>query len=175
MTTKAPAFEFNQTKAIEAILYLSPRITDSDVYGICKLLYLTDKTSLEKYGRFLYGETYAAMVNGPTPSKVYDLLKEAVDTPFSDFKLEGHQIIPLRPANLDHLSESDIECLDQIIALYGNVPNWKRKIDSHDTAWQKVWDKRGSKKSVIMPVTTIAEVLNDSSDLIDYLTNRDAD
>ena len=49
-------FQFNQTKAIESLLYLAKEVSDSDIYGICKLLYLADKTSLEKYGRFFFGE-----------------------------------------------------------------------------------------------------------------------
>ena len=66
-------FKFNQTKAIEAIVYLAQRVSEADIYGICKLLYLVDKTSLEKYGRFIYGESYVAMKEGATPSKTYDL------------------------------------------------------------------------------------------------------
>jgi len=54
-------FQFNRIKAIEAILYLANKVSDSDIYGICKLLYLVDKTCLEKYGRFIFGETYCAM------------------------------------------------------------------------------------------------------------------
>lgn len=169
------AFQFNETKAIEAILYLAPRVADSDVYGICKLLYLVDKTSLEKYGRFVFGETYVAMEEGATPSGVYDLLKDAAQTPNSAIGVEGNSIIPLREPNTDYLSESDVECLDQIINIYGTVPNWRRAIDAHDDAWRESWEKRGSKKSVRIPIESIAKLLADSDDLIDFLSNRSAD
>jgi uncharacterized phage-associated protein len=168
-------FEFNRTKAIEAILYLAKNISNSDIYGICKLLYLVDKTSLEKYGRFVFGESYCAMKQGATPSNAYDLLKEATEIPVSEFMVDGNQVVPLRDSNLEYLSESDIECLNQIISVYGNVPNWIRRRDAHDAAWEKAWNTRGSKKSILMPVESIAESLADSDDLIDYLINRDAE
>lgn len=170
----AIVFQFNQEKAIEAILYLAQRVTDADVYGISKLLYLVDKTSLEKYGRFVFGESYAAMKEGPVPSNAYDLLKLATKEPVNGLLVKGNQIVSLRDPDLDLLSESDIECLDQIILVYGHVPNWFRARDAHDDAWKKSWEKRGSKKSIKMPVESIAKLLADSNELVDYLSNRDA-
>lgn len=167
-------FQFNKTKAIETILYLASKVSDSDVYGICKLLYLVDKTSLEKYGRFVFGETYVAMEEGATPSGVYDLLKDVAQTPNSEIRIEGNDIIPLREPNADYLSESDIDCLDRIINIYGKVPNWRRAIDAHDDAWRESWDKRGNKKSIRIPIESIAKLLADSDNLIDFLSNRNA-
>ncbi len=168
-------FRFNQTKAIETILYLAQKVSDSDIYGICKLLYLVDKTSLEKYGRFIFGESYYAMKEGPTPSNVYDLLKQPAKAPIYGLKVEGNQVIPLRNPDLDCLSESDIECLDQIIGIYGAVPNWLRARDAHDDAWRESWRKRGRKRSVKIPIESIVELLTDSVDLADYLSNHGTD
>jgi uncharacterized phage-associated protein len=166
-------FQFDRDKAIETILYLANRVADSDIYGICKLLYLVDKTSLEKYGRFIFGETYYAMKEGSTPSNVYDLLKEASQTPTDELRVDGNQVIALRDANLDYLSESDVECLDQIINVWGKVPNWSRRVAAHDDAWKQAWDKRGDKGSVKIPVESIAELLADSDNLINYLSHAD--
>lgn len=168
-------FKFNKTKAIESILYLAKRISSADVYGICKLLYLADKTYLEKYGRFMFGESYYAMQEGATPSNAYDILKEASKKPVRGLKVKGNQIIPLREANLDYLSEADIECLDLIISAYGKVPNWDRRRQAHDEAWREAWSKKGNSNSVLMPVESIAKYLEDSDELIDYLCNPDAE
>ncbi len=167
-------FEFNQRKAIETILYLANKVSDSDIYGICKLLYLSDKISLEKYGRFIFGESYYALKEGATPSNAYDLLKQATSPMFEGLKVEGNKVIGLREAKLDYLSESDIECLDFIISKYGLVSNVARGKEAHDAAWRQAWGKRGAKRSIGMPVTSIAEQLPDSSDLVDYLCNSDA-
>lgn len=166
-------FRFNPQKALESILYLTPKISDSDVYGICKLLYLADKTSLEKYGRFIFGESYCAMEKGATPSNVYDLLKESTITPLDELEVRGNQVTARRDANLEYLSESDIECLDQVINIWGKSPNWARRDAAHDAAWKKAWDKRGGKGSVGIPVESIAELFDDSDDLITYLSNSE--
>lgn len=169
------SFQFDRKKAIETIIYLANRVSDSDIYGICKLLYLADKTSLEKYGRFVFGETYCAMKAGATPSKAYDLLKEATKTNVDGLTRDGDHVIATRDSNLDYFSESDIECLNQIIFLWGKAPNWSRGNAAHDDAWEKAWAKKGNRDSVDIPVVNIANLFDDSEDLIKYLSNSDSE
>lgn len=165
-------FQFNKIKAIETILYLAQKLSVPNIYGICKTLYLADKISLENYGRFLFGESYVAMSEGATPSNVYDLLKRIRQEPTNELKMEDNNVIALRQAELDHLSKSDIECLDQTIAKYGKPANWDdRKKACHDVAWQKAWGKKEGKRSVKIPIESIAGMFTDSDDLIDYLSN----
>lgn len=164
-------FQFNRAKAIETILYLAHRISDPDIYGICKLLYFADKTHLEKYGRFIFGDTYCAMEKGATPSNTYDLLKEISHRPLDSFEVIGHQVKALREPDLEYFSDSDIECLNQVIEVWGNVPNWERKKAAHDDAWEKAWQQKGTKGSVIIPIESIAELFDDSEGLIEYLSN----
>jgi len=171
MATSKITFQFNEPKAIETILYLANRISRSYKYNMCKMLYLADKICLEKYGRFIFGESYSAMKQGATPSKSYDLLKRIAKECIGDLEVEGNAIIPLRDANLDYLSESDIECLDQTIAVYDKNPRKMRR-DAHDVAWEKAWDNRGEKQSADISVRRIAKSLANAEDLIDYLTNR---
>lgn len=164
-------FKFDRQKAIEAILYLANRIKlECEVYGICKLLYFTDKLSLEQYGRFLFGDSYVAMEQGSTPSKVYNLLKPEAN--LSDLRVEGNTVIPLRDADLDYFSKSDIKCLDKIIERdNGEISKKYRWGEAHDDAWNKAWNKRGVYKSKGISVESIAETLNESDDIIDYLLN----
>jgi uncharacterized phage-associated protein len=164
-------FRFDRKKALETILYLARRISDSDVYGVCKLLYLADKTSLQKYGRFIFGETYSALKAGATPSHAYNLLEEARIQPQNGLGVQGNNIITSRDADLDHFSKSDLECLNQVISVWGNVPNWSRGNAAHDEAYQKAWGKKGMKNSVPITIESIAEMFPDSDDLIDYLAN----
>ena len=174
MATSKIAFDFNESKAIETILYLANRISRSYKYNICKMLYLADKTSLEKYGRFIFGESYSAMKEGATPSNSYDLLKEIAEKDTDDLCVEGNAVVALRDANLDYLSESDIDCLDQTIAIYDKNPR-KMIRDAHDDAWEKAWESKGEKRSADISVKSIAKTLANSRDLIDYLTNRSAE
>lgn len=171
MATSKIAFDFNESKAIETILYLAKRISRSSKYNICKMLYLADKTSLDKYGRFIFGESYFAMQEGATPSQSYDLLKQIAEECSDDLCVEANDVVALRDANLDYLSESDIECLDQTIAVYDKDPQ-KMYRDAHDDAWERAWEYRGHRRSAEIPVRSIAKTLGNSRDLIDYLTNR---
>jgi len=168
------SFLFDRAKAIETILYLSPRVSDSDIYGICKLVYLADKTSLERYARFIFGETYCAMEQGATPSQTYDLLKdEARQGLVQGLQVDGNQVIAKREADLEYLSESDIECLDHVIEVWGNVPYWVRREEAHDDAYRQAWAERGDKRSVPMPIESIAAIVDDSGELIEYLSDSD--
>lgn len=168
-------FQFDQRKAIESILYLARRVNEPDRYGICKLLYLVDKLSLEQYGRFVFGETYCAMKEGTTPSNAYDLLKEVALRPISEFRVEGNRIVTLRDANTEYFSESDIECLDMIITKYGQSSNRIRGKEAHDNAWKQAWDKRGKKNSIVIEIENIARLFDDSDALIEHLRRVDAD
>jgi uncharacterized phage-associated protein len=167
-------FQYDRRKAIEAILYISKKIRNPDIFGVCKLLYLADKTSLETYGRFIFGDAYSAMEKGPVPSNAYDLMKEARNTNAHGFKVvDEYKIIPNRSPNLKRLSESDVECLKKIIILYGNVPNWLRRDVSHDEAWKAAWNIRGNKSSVPINLESIIDMFDDADDLKDYVLNRD--
>src|SRR5436189_4235490 len=45
-------------------------------YDIVKSLFLADRSSLNKYGRPITFDNYAAMKDGPVPSLAYNFLKE---------------------------------------------------------------------------------------------------
>lgn len=166
-------FKFNQQKAIEAILYLVSKAPVPNLYGICKFLYLADKASLDKYGRFIFGDSYIAMREGSTPSNAYNLLKDLRENPTNDLKREGFYIRASRPPELEYLSRSDIECLDQTLKEFGGQDSWtKRKNACHDTAWQTAWDKKGTSKSYPISIEDVVELFEDSDELVGYLSNK---
>src|SRR5262249_47279886 len=145
--------KFDKEKAIEAIIYLTQNISDPTFHSIGKLLYLADKTKLERFGSFICDETYYAMPEGPVPSNVYDLMKDVKSNGSDDFSVEnGRDIRALRAPDLDVLSDADIECLDTIIARYGNAPYWERRNITHDEAYYEAWNNRGDKNSVPMSI-----------------------
>ncbi len=116
------------------------------------------------------------MKYGPVPTNTYDLLKEAPPGGEFGFRAEnGRRIVPLRPPELGELSDSDIECLDVAIALYGNTPFWKKTQDSHDKAWEEAWNNRGSSSSSEMSVESIAGLLEDSDELLAHLATQHND
>jgi uncharacterized phage-associated protein len=165
------SFQFNEQKAIEVIVYLASKIKNPGIYSICKLIYLADKFSLEKYGRFIFGDTYCAMKKGATPSGAYNLLKDRISSTRGAFLVNRNRVGALREASLEYLSLSDLESLNWVIRKYGNLPMLQELPESHDNAWKLSWDRRGDKKSIPIPIENIAKLFPDADDLIDYLTN----
>jgi hypothetical protein len=64
-----------------------------------------------------------------------------------------------------------MDCLNQTVEIWGHVPNWTRGEAAHDAAWEKAWGKREGKGSIIIPVESIAELFDNSDDLLEYLSN----
>ncbi len=139
----SPRVKFNVQKGVEILLFVSSKI--NDLYTVLKIIYFADRIHLERYGRLLCGDTYIAMKHGPVPSGLYDILKYARgDSWFSSeiisgvFIVEGDKIKPLRSADVNMLSESDVEALVESIQKYGHLSFGKLKKLSHDQAYNSV-------------------------------------
>lgn len=168
-------FNFNREKAIESILYISNRVHNTDRITILKLLYLADKISLERWGRFIAGDTYCAIKHGPVGSETYDLIKDNSTLTDQSFKTFGNHVKPQREANIDVLSESDTECLDKVIAKFGNWHTWDVRDATHDAAYNRIWRASGEQGSTPIPVEAIIEQFAEAKDLLDYLENAHSD
>ena len=162
-------FEFEPRKAIEVILMLATRLPNPGLHNLTHLLYFADRMSLERYGRFIAGDDYFAMMHGPVPSNTYNLLKEAAGTDKYGFVTEGRCVRPLRGPDLECLSDSDIECLEQALHEYGALGFEQIRDRSHDTAYTTAWDVRGEKLSSRISIESMAAGLEDSDKLLAYL------
>jgi len=165
-------YRFDAEKAVEVLLYIAER--SPNIYNALKVLYYADREHLTRYGRLICGDSYVAMSHGPVPSGAYDLVKYAredgfrwVNIPIEDtFSVQGHSIIPYRRANLDLLSESDIECLDAAIAQIGRLSFKELRALCHEDAAYKAADEND-----FIPLEAIVETLPDGKLLLDYLQN----
>ncbi len=133
-------FNFDSDKAVSAILYIAYGLSNSDMHSVFKTLYFAEREHLVKYGRPIVGDRYVAMPAGPVPSVIYDWCKESRfnDVPFNDafhLKNNSYEISPLKDPDFDELSQSDIECLDEAIALINPLSFQQRKDISHDEAY----------------------------------------
>lgn len=141
-------FKFDAEKAVEAILYVANRAKNPDIYHVLKILYFADREHLGQYGRLIYGDSYVAMRNGPVPSGAYDIVKDVRGDGLNivganirgAFEVNVHMISPLRDANLEIFSDSDIECLNAAIDKYGYLSFSELKKLSHDKAYDSADD-----------------------------------
>jgi len=172
------AFTFDHEKTTEVLLYIASNLPDDNatLYPALKILYLADRLHLSRYGRFISGDSYVAMIHGPVPSGAYDIVKAArgdgacadehVLNSLSVDRVSG-RISALRAPNLGLFSESDIECLDLTLKEHGNKKFPQMKEISHDDAYEKA-DINGfiSLKDI---VNSLPE---NSEDLLDHLSDR---
>ena len=137
---------FNLEKSLQTVLYVANRLKRKDFHKIFKIIYFADREHLSKYGRPITGDTYIAMKDGPVPSKIDDIFKAVRGDSFfaSDateyaklFSVHDWWFIkPNKAADLDYLSQSDIEELDDSLAKYGSLSWDEVRERSHDFAWR---------------------------------------
>jgi uncharacterized phage-associated protein len=162
-------YRFDAYKAIEVLVYIAKKIPD--VYRALKVLYFADKEHLGQYGRLICGDSYVAMSHGPVPSGAYDLVKIArgdsfnfIDIPVHEaFVVQGNNIITQREANLELLSESDIECLDAAIQQYGALSFSELRERSHDLTFAS------ADENDIISLDAIINSLPNSEALLEYV------
>lgn len=139
---------FNYDRALNALLYVANHIDvrKRDIHKIFKILYFADMTHLNKYGRAITGDRYIAMKYGPVPSSIYDMVKivrgdswYVQDDLKAFFSIHGNSLEPLRDADTNYLSESDVKELDSAIEKYKDVDFNEMTKLSHGSAWTKTW------------------------------------
>jgi hypothetical protein len=69
------AIEFNESKTLNAVLYIVNKIERKDFHKIFKILYFADRNHFADYGRPISGDNYIKMEDGPVPSNLYDILQ----------------------------------------------------------------------------------------------------
>jgi uncharacterized phage-associated protein len=167
-----PQFTFDERVAVEAILYILAKTKDPTFHHIAKLLYFADLCHLERYGTFICGDQYIAMKHGPVPSGVYDMLKDQrEDVSYLRFPIaEGafevidqHAVRALRAPDLEWLSDSHLECLDESMDKYDELDFATLTRLSHQGAWQLA-DLNDS-----ISIEAILDQLGNPPDLIEYL------
>ncbi len=139
---------FNLEKSLQVVLYVSNRLQRKDFHKIFKIIYFADRGHLSKYGRAITGDTYIAMKDGPVPSKIDDIFKAVRgDSYFANseeivrfsklFTVHDWFFIdPKQEPNLDYLSPTDIEELDESLSKYGSLSWDEIREKSHDYAWR---------------------------------------
>jgi hypothetical protein len=156
-------FAFKKDKAIEAILYVINYMNGLDGAWLYDILYSADKLHLEKYGRFIFGETYGATTVQVIPLNIMKLIYAKDTELFSAINSYNGWIEALKGCNKDLLSESDIECLEQ------SADSYNIGIHSYDEAWKKARQRNPKIHINDIYIEDIASQFKDGSDLLDYL------
>ncbi len=168
-------FNFNEKKALNAVLYIVSKLKRKDFHKIFKVLYFADRNHISEYGRPISGDVYIAMCDGPVPSNLYDIFKSVRgDSYFKDnghfskfFQIEDWDIVnPLQKPNLESLSKTDIKHLDSAFDLYGDMSWDEVREKSHDYAW------RSTAKNTRISLDNLVKETGDEDGYLDYIKEQ---
>lgn len=109
------------------LLYILERIPDTkrSVYFVVKTAFYAQRNHLAQWGTPLLEDDICALPFGPVPSTTYDILKgvrgkELQDTRLIDaaksIYLSNEDFFPTESADMDYLSKSAIDCINQALA-----------------------------------------------------------
>jgi uncharacterized phage-associated protein len=114
---------------------------------LLKLLYLANRKSLKETGDPIVDDDAFAMKDGPVLSHTYDLIKGTEKNKESQSAWSAHfkvvdsiQIQMLSDPGTDHLSDYDVEALEEIARLYKDAEDYDlseltHKFDEYKKSW----------------------------------------
>jgi uncharacterized phage-associated protein len=138
-------FQFDEKKGVEALTYIASKWPGVTAFFAAKVLFFAEKQHLNRYSRPIVGDTFIAMANGPVPTTLYDFIKGKLDQAGDPEAIMAALLIERDPypriaaqraPDIDALSPSDLECLDEAIAFCK-----KRRFDalSNLTHQERAW------------------------------------
>lgn len=155
---------FDLEKTIQAAAYLIKHRGGRENYmRLVKLLYLTDRKSLEQRQTPICGDVPYAMERGPVPTRTIDLIKgaDAQSRRWEQFiRRDNYDVVMENdPGNLA-LSRADVRILEAVAEEFHNFDEWDLVSWCHNNLpeYEKNWGKRGEKRrSVRIPLDDILE------------------
>ena len=168
---------FDREKSMEAVLYIAQKIGGrKEMHKILKTIYFADKSHLSRYCRSITRDSYIAMSYGPVPSRTDDIFKAVRgDSYFSNraeelkgyFHFINKYVIEAdKDADLDYLSDTDVECLDYAINKCKGKTFGELTEMSHDLAWNNTLRDRE------MSVKDILRENGENEDYVEYVASK---
>ncbi|EIV5803168.1 TPA: SocA family protein [Klebsiella aerogenes] len=144
---------------------------------LMKLMYLSDRESMNRYGEPLTGDLMVAMPHGPVLSKSLDLMKGAVrgedgwnnwitDADHYDLQSQKHEALR---EDFDELSDADLNVLDTVYHAFGHMNKWQIRDYTHDHCTE--WSDPNGGAFTINP-DNVFRALGKSEEQVRHLSNR---
>lgn len=172
---------FDSKKLTELVLYILCKTGGVDFYHVFKILYFAEMKHLAKWGSGIVPDEFCALKYGPVPTRLYDAVKELgqsrmrLSEELSEaVELAGEDapnvLLSKREANLEYLSESEIEALNQSIEEHESMTFGQLMRKSHDAAWDEA-NRRVNGTNVISPIS-MAKVMNADDAMLAYIEEQ---
>lgn len=173
--------KFEQRKIVEVVLYILNKTGGIDFYHVFKIIYFAEMKHLAKWGHRILSDDLCALEYGPVPTMLYDAVKgkNARNTSLADMLKENTRfagkdapnvLLPEAPANMNYISKSEKEALDESIAENAHLTFGQLKDKSHDNAWYEAYHRMNG-TNIISPITML-EVMKADKSIIDYVKEQ---
>lgn len=155
---------------------------------LMRLMYLSEREFLVRYGERLTGDRMVSMKHGPVLSETCDLFKIGCQSPEwndwiageSNFELSFKKMDQINPSGtlelFDCLSEAEKQLLDEIYSKYGNLTRWKICDLTHTEDCCPEWtDPNGSVLPISLQSILIAhgKSKEDSEKIVEHIREMD--
>ena len=172
---------YNSKKLTELVLFILGKTGGVDFYHTFKILYFAEMKHLAKWGSGIVPDKFCALMYGPVPTHLYDAVKE-LNHPQMTLSEELSEVIefagedapnvllPKREANLNYISKSEIEVLEQSIEENESLTFGQLMRKSHDQAWDEA-NRRINGTNIISPVS-MAKVLHADDAILEYIEEQ---
>lgn len=172
---------FDSKKLTELVLYILCKTGGVDFYHVFKILYFAEMKHLAKWGSGIVPDEFCALKYGPVPTHLYDAVKELghsrmkLSEELSEVvQFAGEDapnvLLPKREANVNFLSNSEIDALDQSIMEHESMTFGQLMRKSHDAAWDEA-NRRVHGTNVISPIS-MAKVMNADEAMLEYIEEQ---
>lgn len=169
---------FDKRCIVEIVLYILNKTHGLDYYRLFKIIYFANLSMLAKTGLRMIKDTFTATPNGAVPSILYICIKkdEEQDKELSSMLDESieygaedacYMLTAKRKANLDYLSEYEVEELDKSILDNTTLSFEELRKKSQSKEW-----KRAFATSTKMNIIEMIREVNDDNDFIEYVSEQ---
>jgi uncharacterized phage-associated protein len=156
---------FSELKIAQMSAFLIQLSPDSTLpyMKLIKLLYLSERVAVQRWGESMSGDKFVSMPQGPVLSQTYNLIQSGGRDGWSEYiKGEANYSVTLTGQILvredfDELSNAELSILSKIFHDFGHMTQWELVDYTHDncTEWE---DPQGS--SYPINIDTLIQALD---------------
>ena len=163
--------EIERLKAI--VLYVLNSVPGKCIgkHELFKILYFASQKRLVGYGYAMIPD-FIALPFGPVPSMLYNYIKDGNNAITISINIDDYMLSSSESPDMDELSKIDIECLDESIRENSGLSFHHLLKKSHDSAWQKAWQKRNGNRGDELDIIEIAKSANADESTLDFILEQ---
>ena len=156
--------DFEKKKLKEIALYILSKTKGVDIYHLLKILYFAEKKHLLNWGCSMVGLNFQAWEHGPVQPELYRSVKQ--DKEFNNLEEDASSVIfAVREPDMDYITDSYRECLDESILENYNLSFSQLREKSHDSAWEEAYNS----DSKVMSILSIAKAAGANDGMMEYI------